>query len=215
MKRILFLSLLFVVFILFGCTELENRNQQEEKHLEHVYQAAENYVTFPYHLPYFEDYTIVDMYFVPQDDVYGTEETLFITYNADILVSKDMKQAMDNLKEVKIVESGEGHSIFGPYFNADEILPIHLVMKRSPFDVVSSRKERTELEMLEIEDIQVVFDYTEDAMSGNGSNEYFVFEVENGGTYYRVYVELISKMSEEEVKQKINEMVDAIFSELL
>lgn len=212
-KSLLFLTLLLTYFGLIGCNELGSGAKQEANHSKNVYDAVENHVTFPHHLPFFEEYTIVDMFYAPQNEEYGSEETLHITYNADIFVTEEMKEAMENLQDVDIIESGGGYSIYGPYFQSDDIiLPINLVMKRSPFDVVSPEKDRTELDTFEIKGKEVVYDYSLDAMRGAGSFAYFIFEVENDGTYYRVYVEITSKMTEEELKEKIKEMSDAIFS---
>ncbi|MBU9719882.1 MULTISPECIES: hypothetical protein [Bacillaceae] len=211
-KKLLFVTLFLASFNLMGCTELGSQNNHEGEHLEHVYEAAESHVTFPYHLPHFEDYTIVSMYYVPHDEDFDTEEELHITYNADVFVTEEMEEAMENLKEVEIVESG-GYSIYGPYYKSGEtIQPINLIIKRSPFDVVSPDKDRDELYTVEIVGKEVVYDYTFDAMTGDGRFAYFIFEVENDGTYYRVYVEITSKMTEEEIEEKIEEMSDAILT---
>ncbi|MBU9712374.1 hypothetical protein [Evansella tamaricis] len=211
MKNIISFAIIFFFLNLLGCTELGTGENQERRHLDYVYEAGEKHVTFPYSLPYFDDYTIVDLYFVPQDEADQTEEKLFVTYNADILITTDMEKAMlENSRELDPVDGTGGYRIYGPYFEEnDVILPIQLDIKRSPFEVISPLKDRSELDRIEVDGKEILFDYEDSVMTSNGSLAYFIFEVERDGTYYRVFVEVTSKMTHEEVKDQIKELVYA------
>lgn len=189
-----------------------SEEKEAGKHEEHVYDAADQHVTFPYHLPYFKDYKIVQMYYTAQDEETGTEEMLKVSYNADIFVTTEMEEAMrKNSKEIKKTEGDTEYSIYGPYYEEDDIiLPIHIIMKRSPFEIVSPDKERMELDKIEIAGKEIVYDYVENIMTSRGNNSYYIFEVEEDGVYYRVYVEVTSKLSKDDVEKQIKEMSSAI-----
>src|SRR5690625_2266307 len=197
------ITFIFPFFILIGCSDAGLANKQGGKHLEHVYEAAENHVTFPYVLPYFEDYTVVAMHYTPQDKKLETEETLIVSYNANVFITAEMEELMqqnttDNNRDV-------GDLIYGPYYQEDDtVLTISLIMKRNPFEVVSHNKDRTQLNKMKIEEKEIIYDYMEDNKSG------FIFEVEKEGTYYRVFVEITSKMTKDEVEKRIKEMLRAI-----
>lgn len=196
------------MIILIGCTEMEI----EDQHDEHIYEIADNYVTFPYLLPHIEDYTIVGMYYNPQDEASETEEMFGVTYNADVFVTAEMEESMRNhSKKTSKINEDVGGFIYGPFYEAEEFMQsINLLMKRSPFEDVSPEKDRSELFRMEIEGQEVVYDYLEKVMTSHGNHSYFIFEVEKDGTFYRVDVELTSKMTKDEIEQEIKEICSAI-----
>lgn len=209
-----YLTFLFAFLTLIGCTEMGAEDNQGGKHLEHVYEAAENHVTFPYELPYFKDYTIVDMHYTPQNQELETEEILFVSYNADIFVTAEMKESMqNNSKEINEIDENEEQLIYGPYYEAeDNTLSINLIMKRSPFEIVVTDKDKTVLDSMEIEGKEVIYAYSENITTSHGMYSYFIFEVERDETYYRIYVEITSKMTKDEIVKQIKEMSLAILS---
>lgn len=213
-KLLKYLTFLFVFLILIGCTEMGAEDNKGGKHLEYVYEAAENYVTFPYELPYFEDYTIVEMHYTPQNQEFETEETLFVSYNADIFITAGMEESMrNNSKDINEIDENEEQLIYGPYYEAeDNTLSINLLMKRSPFEIIVTDKDKTVLDSIEIKGKEVVYAYSENITTSHDMYSYFIFEIERDETYYRVYVEITSKMTKEEIEKQIKEMFFAITS---
>src|SRR5690625_7468063 len=95
--------------------------------------------------------------------------------------------------------------IYDPYYQKDDtVLTISLIMKRNPFEVVSPNKDRAQLNKMKIEEKEIIYDYMEDNKGG------FIFEVEKEGTYYRVYVEITSTMTKDEIEKQIREMTHDI-----
>lgn len=209
MKKHLCLVLVLLL-VMIGCS---NQKGGELKHPELVYEAAEQYVTFSHHIPYFQDYTIVQMMYTPPEVQYEVEEVLFITYNANIFVTPDMQAAIGQANQLNVTNVDSFYTLYGPFYKPDQvILPINVLIKQTPFDVISHpNKANTELYTLEVEGKEIVYDYNVSVMTSHGNHAYFVFAVEHEGIYYRVRVEITSHMTEEEVKEKIIELSSAIF----
>lgn len=197
-RKILYSALLVAILLLVGCSETE-----EEAQMRYVNELIQDQSSLDIELPVFEDYTIVA---VSREN--ETSPYLSATYAYDELVTERMEQSIQRQVEENTPPDENTTHIFGPHFSTDDTI-FHIYLH-----VVDSLSEGSYLlENADIthRDVNGTTATYQLRPSDTSDLQYLMLLLENDGVYYHVARTIFTDLSEDEVDDLVEEMIEEMF----
>ncbi|MBU9722205.1 MULTISPECIES: hypothetical protein [Bacillaceae] len=171
-------------------------------HPDHLYEAVRENVPYPVHIPYIEGHTVVTAN-------YYEGGLLTFSYMPNDLMTPDMKSAAVSGEKMEIPDDYYTEPFYGPYDGSAYYYRTEVMISPDgPFEYLTQPVTPSNAKKMTSNGVEISY-YFSDAHTSKGHFLAIIFHLESNGVFYRPYIEVDRLLTDEEVQEKIHELVPA------